>query len=103
MVESDTSASTVTAVGDPIGDLRDFIRDLRMKANGYQNVCVEMNEKTFYKLIKHDAVLTAIGYALTGIGLRYTKANDDNAKAVAKGSTLEAQKKPSSALSRQTK
>lgn len=90
--ESDTTAGTVTAVGDPIGDLRDFIRELRNKANGYQNVCVEMNEKTFYKLTKHDAVLTALGYAMTGIGLRYTKANDDNAKAVAKGSTLEAQK-----------
>lgn len=90
--EKDTTAGTVTAMGDPIGDLRDFIRELRMKVNGYQNVCVEMNEKTFYKLTKHDAVLTALGYALTGIGLRYSKANDDNAKAVAKGATLEAQK-----------
>lgn len=90
--ESDATAGTVTAVGDPVGDLRDFIRELRLKAGGYQNVCVEMNEKTFYKLTKHDAVLTALGYAMTGLGLRYTKANDDNAKAVAKGSTIEAQK-----------
>lgn len=90
--EKDTTAGTVTAVGDPIGDMRDFIRELRMKVNGYQNVCVELNEKTFYKLTKHDAVLTALGYALTGIGLRYSKSNDDNAKAVAKNSPIEAQK-----------
>lgn len=83
---------TLTAQGDPVADLRDFIRELHWKANGYENVAVEMSERFIYKLLSHDAVLKSIGYALTGIGLRYTKANDENAIAVAKGSTLEAQK-----------
>ncbi len=89
---------TITDIGDPIADIRDFIRELRYKANGYDNVAVEMNEKFFYKLLKHTAVLKAIGYGLTGIGLRYTKSNDDNAIAVAKGSNLEAQKEAFKAL-----
>lgn len=84
----------VTAVedADPVGDLRDFIRELRWKVNGYQNVTVQISERYLYKLLAHPAVLKAVGYSLTGIGLRYTKQNDDNAVAVAKGATLEAQK-----------
>ena len=81
-----------TAAGDPVNDIRDFIRELRLKVNGYQNVAVKMNIKTLYKLLKHDAVLKAIGYQLTGIGLRYSKSTDDNAMAVAKGASFEAQK-----------
>ena len=51
-----------------------------------------MSEKFLYKLLGHSDVLKSIGYALTGLGLRYTKANDDNAIAVARGTALEAQK-----------
>lgn len=77
---------------DPIGDLRDFHRELRWKANGYTNITDELGEKFIYKLLKHSAVLKAIGYYSTGLGLRYTKQNDENALAVARGMQLEAQK-----------
>lgn len=85
---------TLTPVegSDPITDLRDFNRELRWKANGYQKITEEMSEKYIYKLLAHPAVLKAIGYASTGLGLRYTKQNDDNALAVARGMKLEAQK-----------
>ena len=76
----------------PVDDIRNFVRELKWKVNGYSNVAVEMSEKFLYKLLGHSDVLKAIGYALTGIGLRYTKANDDNAIAVARGTALEAQK-----------
>lgn len=76
----------------PVDDIRNFVRELKWKVNGYSNVAVEMSEKFLYKLLSHTDVLKAIGYALTGLGLRYTKANDDNAIAVARGTALEAQK-----------
>ena len=76
----------------PVDDIRNFVRELKWKVNGYSNVAVEMSEKFLYKLLSHSDVLKAIGYALTGLGLRYTKANDDNAIAVARGAALEAQK-----------
>ena len=83
---------TPVADADPITDLRDFIRELRWKANGYQNVTVQMSERYIYKLLSHPAVLKAVGDASTGLGLRYTKQNDDNALAVARGMALEALK-----------
>ena len=76
----------------PVDDIRNFVRELKWEVNGYSNVAVEMSEKFLYKLLSHSDVLKAIGYALTGLGLRYTKANDDNAIAVARGTALEAQK-----------
>ena len=76
----------------PVNDIRNFVRELKWKVNGYSNVAIEMSEKFLYKLLSHTDVLKAIGYALTGLGLRYTKANDDNAIAVARGTALEAQK-----------
>lgn len=76
----------------PVDDIRNFVRELKWKVNGYSNVAIEMSEKFLYKLLSHSDVLKAVGYALTGIGLRYTKANDDNAVAVARGTALDAQK-----------
>lgn len=76
----------------PVDDIRNFVRELKWKVNGYSNVAIEMSEKFLYKLLSHTDVLKAIGYAITGIGLRYTKANDDNAVAVARGTALDAQK-----------
>lgn len=76
----------------PVDDIRNFVRELKWKVNGYSNVAIEMSEKFLYKLLGHSDVLKAVGYALTGIGLRYTKANDDNAVAVARGTALDAQK-----------
>ena len=92
--EKEEPSGTLTEVSgsDPITDIRDFIRELRWKANGYENVTVEMSERFIYKLLTHTAVLKAIGYAATGLGLRYTKQNDENAIAVARGMALEAQK-----------
>ena len=90
--DGSTEALTEVSGSDPITDIRDFIRELRWKANGYENVTVEMSERFIYKLLSHTAVLKAIGYAATGLGLRYTKQNDENAIAVARGMDLEAQK-----------
>lgn len=80
------------AGSDPIKDIRNFVRELRWKANGYSNIAIEMSERYIYQLLAHSEVLKAIGYASTGIGLRYTKANDENAIAVANGLSLDAQK-----------
>lgn len=89
-----TSGGVYTEVGgsDPITDIRDFVRELRWKANGYELVTIEISERYLYKLLSHSEVLKAIGYATTGLGLRYSKANDENAIAVAKGMSLDAQK-----------
>ena len=89
-----TSQGVYTEVGgsDPITDIRDFVRELRWKANGYELVTIEISERYLYKLLSHSEVLKAIGYATTGLGLRYSKANDENAIAVAKGMSLDAQK-----------
>lgn len=91
---------TLTPVedSDPIADLRDLLRELRWKANGYQNITVQLSERFIYKLLQHPAVLKAVGYYSTGIGLRYTKQNDENALAVARGMALEAQKNALKAL-----
>lgn len=88
------SQGVYTEVGgsDPITDIRDFVRELRWKANGYELVTIEISERYLYKLLSHSEVLKAIGYATTGLGLRYSKANDENAVAVAKGMSLDAQK-----------
>lgn len=83
---------SIECIGDPIKDLRDFVRELRRKVNGYQNVVVELSERFMYKLLDHTAVLTAIGYYATGLGLRYTKENSANALAVAMNMGYEAQK-----------
>ena len=88
---TDTNGTENTS-STPVDDIRNFVRELKWKVNGYSNVAVEMSEKFLYKLLSHSDVLKAIGYALTGLGLRYTKANDDNAIAVARGTALEAQK-----------
>lgn len=77
---------------DPVTDIRNFVRELRWKANGYEMVTLEMSERFLYTLLSHSSVLKAIGYVTTGLGLRYTKSNDENAIAVAKGMSLEAQK-----------
>lgn len=89
-----TSDGTYTEVANsnPVNDIRDFVRELRWKANGYDRITLEMSERFIYKLLAHTEVLKAIGYVTTGLGLRYTKANDDNALAVAKGMSLDAQK-----------
>lgn len=88
---SDTNG-TENPGSTPVDDIRNFVRELKWRVNGYSNVAIEMSEKFLYKLLSHTDVLKAIGYALTGIGLRYTKANDDNAVAVARGTALDAQK-----------
>lgn len=97
-VKEENGSYSEVAGSDPIADIRDFVRELRWKANGYQSVAVEMSERYIYRLLKHSAVMKAIGYSLTGIGLRYSKGNDENAVAVANGASLEAQKAAFKAL-----
>ena len=83
---------TPIAGSNPIEDIRNFHRELRWKANGYQNITDELSERYIYTILSHPEVLKAIGYFTTGLGLRYTKQNDENALAVARGMQLEAQK-----------
>lgn len=87
-VESEVVSPIESA--EPIKELRDFMRELRWKANGYENVRVEMSVKTAYKLFSHPAVLAAFGYATTP-GLRYSAANDKNAMVVGGNLSFEAQ------------
>lgn len=86
-----SAASEEKSGTDPIKDIRDFVRELRWKPNGYQNVAVEVNKKFLYKLFSHSAVTTALGYAVSGYALRYTKSNDTNAAAVGAALSFEAQ------------
>lgn len=87
-VESEVVSPIESA--EPIKDLRDFLRELRWKPNGYENARVEMSVKTAYKLFSHPAVLTAFGYATTP-GLRYSAANDKNAMVVGSNLSFEEQ------------
>lgn len=90
-------AVTPVETADPVAEIRNFIRELRWKPNGYTNVAIEMNEKFAYKFFAHPAVLKAIGYALTP-GLRYSAKNDENAIATANFATIDAQKNAFKAL-----
>lgn len=87
-----TAAGEEKAGTDPIKDLRDFIRELRWKPNGYANVAIEVNEKFLYKLFSHSAVTAALGYAVSGYALRASAKNDANASAVGAMLSFEAQK-----------
>jgi hypothetical protein len=78
------SDGTITYVEDidPIEVLKKKIREIKWdNYNGYPNVCVEIDEKTFFTLIQHPKVLTKFGYMLHP-ELRISAKNDDNAKAV---------------------
>lgn len=87
-----TKTGTEKTGTDPVKDLRNFIRELRWKANGYENIAVEINEKFLYKLFSHSAVTAALGYAATGVALRANPDNADNASAVGAALSFEAQK-----------
>lgn len=87
-----TKAGAEKAGTDPVKDLRNFIRELRWKANGYENIAVEINEKFLYKLFSHSAVTAALGYAATGVALRANPDNADNAAAVGAALAFEVQK-----------
>lgn len=78
---------------NPVADIRGLIQDIRWKkANGYRNVCVEINEKFAYELFAHSAVAKELGYALAGATLRVVAANDNGAASLAQGATFEAKK-----------
>lgn len=78
---------------NPISDIRDFIREVRWKVNGYQQVTVELNTRYAYKLFSNEAVLTEIGYAMVGNTLRVGGGANANAGAyaIAKAASFEAQ------------
>lgn len=86
-----TAAGEEKSGTDPIKDICDFVRELRWKPNGYPNVAIEVNKKFLYKLFSHSAVTTALGYAVSGYALRYTKGNDTNAAAIGAALSFEAQ------------
>lgn len=85
---------TLVAVegSNPVVDIRNCHRELRWKANGYQNITDQLNEKYLYTLLEHPEVLKAIGYLSSGYALRYSPNNDKNALAVGSGLSFEAQK-----------
>lgn len=88
----DASGNAISG-SNPIGDIRDFIREVRWKVNGYQNVTVELSTRYAFKLFSDEAVLTEIGYAMVGNTLRVGGgANADaGAYAIAKAASFEAQ------------
>lgn len=60
-VKADGSLEYVTTV-NPVMTLKKKIRELRMdQYNGYTNVRVEMNYRTFFRMLEHPEVLEMIG------------------------------------------
>ena len=86
-------AYTEKSGSNPVADIRALIADIKWKkANGYREVCVEINEKFAYELFNHSAVAKELGYAMAGTTLRVNAANDSGAVAVAQGATFDAKK-----------
>lgn len=60
-VKADGSIEYVTTV-NPVMTIKKKIRELRIdQYNGYSNVRVEMNYRTFFRMLEHPAVLESIG------------------------------------------
>ncbi|MCM1295804.1 MAG: hypothetical protein NC311_09710 [Muribaculaceae bacterium] len=60
-VKADGSIDYVTTV-NPVMTIKKKIRELRIdQYNGYSNVRVEMNYRTFFRMLEHPAVLEMIG------------------------------------------
>lgn len=84
---------TEKAGSTPVKDIRGLIFDIKYKkANGYRNVCVELNEKFAYELFMHTDVAAALGYAMAGASLQVTAANNAGAIAYANGADFDAKK-----------
>lgn len=80
-VDTDNAVTYVTTA-DPVLTLKKKVRSLKLdRYQGYSDVTVELNAPTFYTIIEHPAVLTALGYYLRP-ELRNSASNDTNAQKV---------------------
>lgn len=93
-VKADGSLEYVTTV-NPIMTLKKKIRELRMdQYNGYTNVRVEMNYRTFFRMLEHPEVLEMIGnpnkeIAILVAGLSKNTAASAKAQDVGRNQLLE--------------
>lgn len=93
-VKADGSLEYVTTV-NPIMTLKKKIRELRMdQYNGYTNVRVEMNYRTFFRMLEHPEVLEMIGnpnkeLAILVAGLSKNTAASAKAQDVGRNQLLE--------------
>lgn len=93
-VKADGSLKYVTTV-NPVMTLKKKIRELRMdQYNGYTNVRVEMNYRTFFRMLEHPEVLEMIGnpnkeLAILVAGLSKNTAASAKAQDVGRNQLLE--------------
>lgn len=93
-VKADDSLEYVTTV-NPVMTLKKKIRELRMdQYNGYTNVRVEMNYRTFFRMLEHPEVLEMIGnpnkeLAILVAGLSKNTAASAKAQDVGRNQLLE--------------
>lgn len=93
-VKADDTLEYVTTV-NPIMTLKKKIRELRMdQYNGYTNVRVEMNYRTFFRMLEHPEVLEMIGnpnkeLAILVAGLSKNTAASAKAQDVGRNQLLE--------------
>lgn len=93
-VKADGSREYVTTV-NPVMTLKKKIRELRMdQYNGYTNVRVEMNYRTFFRMLEHPEVLEMIGnpnkeLAILVAGLSKNTAASAKAQDVGRNQLLE--------------
>lgn len=93
-VKADDTLEYVAAV-NPVMTIKKKIRELRMdQYNGYTNVRVEMNYRTFFRMLEHPAVLEMIGnpnkeLAILVAGLNKNTAASEKAQEVGRNQLLE--------------
>lgn len=93
-VKADGTLEYVAAV-NPVMTIKKKIRELRMdQYNGYTNVRVEMNYRTFFRMLEHPAVLEMIGnpnkeLAILVAGLSKNTAASEKAQEVGRNQLLE--------------
>lgn len=93
-VKTDGSIEYVTTV-NPVMTIKKKIRELRIdQYNGYSNVRVEMNYRTFFRMLEHPSVLEMIGnpnkeLAILVAGLSKSTASSTKAQEVGRNQILE--------------
>lgn len=93
-VKADGTIEYVTTV-NPVMTIKKKIRELRIdQYNGYSNVRVEMNYRTFFRMLEHPAVLEMIGnpnkeLAILVAGLSKNTAASEKAQEVGRNQLLE--------------
>lgn len=93
-VKADGSVEYVTTV-NPVMTIKKKIRELRIdQYNGYSNVRVEMNYRTFFRMLEHPAVLEMIGnpskeIVILAAGLSKASASTTKAQEIGRNQLLE--------------